>query len=65
MECFFCKRNIWEIDYKNEVLLKNFISALGKIRPRKKNGLCAKHQRLLALAIKRGRFLGLLSYTSR
>ena len=65
MECFFCKKNIREIDFKNTALLKRYISALGKIRPRKKTGLCAKHQRQLAKAIKRARHLGLLSATSK
>jgi len=65
MDCFFCKKNIREIDFKNTALLKRYISALGKIRPRKKTGLCAKHQRQLAKAIKRARHLGLLSATSK
>jgi len=62
IDCYFCKRGIKEIDFKNTELLKKFISSLGKIRPRKKTGLCAQHQRKLAKAIKRARFLGLLSY---
>ena len=61
MECFFCQRNIKEIDYKNSEALKNFISGLGKIRPRKKTGVCAKHQRQIARAVKRARHLALLS----
>lgn len=65
MDCYFCKKGIKEIDFKNVELLKKFISSLGKIRPRKKTGLCAKHQRRLAKAIKRARSLGLLSYTSK
>jgi small subunit ribosomal protein S18 len=60
MECFFCKKNIQEIDFKNATLLERFISGLGKIRPRKKTGLCAGHQRKLSKAIKRARRLGLL-----
>ena len=58
--CFFCQRNIKEIDFKNTNLLKRFISGLMKIRPRKKTGLCAKHQRQLARAVKRARHLGIL-----
>lgn len=64
-DCFFCKKNIQEIDFKNTALLKRYISGLGKIRPRKKTGLCAKHQRRLSKAIKRARHLGLLSATSK
>jgi small subunit ribosomal protein S18 len=61
MDCHFCQRNIKEIDFKNTKVLKNFISGLGKIRPRKKTNLCAKHQRHLSTAVKRARHLGLLS----
>lgn len=61
MDCYFCQRNINEIDFKNTEALKNFISGLGKIRPRKKTGLCAKHQRETTRAIKRARHMGLLS----
>jgi len=43
-------------------MLKNFTSLSGKIRPRKKTGLCALHQRKVAQAIKRARFLALLPY---
>ncbi|MCD6500439.1 30S ribosomal protein S18 [bacterium] len=63
MQCLFCQRNIKEIDFRDTKTLENFISALGKIRPRKKTGLCAYHQRRLAQAIKRARFLALLPYT--
>jgi small subunit ribosomal protein S18 len=51
-----------EIDFKNTQLLKRYLSALGKIKPRKKTGVCALHQRKLARAIKIARFLGLLTY---
>jgi len=65
MPCYFCVKNIKEIDYKDTELLKKFISGLGKIRPRKKTGLCAAHQRKLSRAIKRARHLGLLSPMSK
>ena len=65
MDCYFCKKGIKEIDFENTKLLERFISGLGKIRSRKKTGVCAKHQRRLARAIKRARVLGLLSYTSK
>ena len=61
MDCYFCQRNIKEVDFKNTGVIKNFISGLGKIRPRKKTNLCAKHQRQLSAAVKRARQLGLLS----
>jgi len=65
MACYFCFKNINEADHKNTELLKRFISGLGKIKARTKTGLCAKHQRQLAKAIKRARHFGLLSATSK
>ncbi len=61
MDCYFCRKNIKEIDFKETEILRRFVSGLGKIRPRKKTGLCASHQRKLSRAIKRARHLGLLS----
>lgn len=63
-KCFFCMENIQEIDYKNIGLLRKFISLQGKITATKRNGVCAKHQRKVAQAIKRARQMGLVSYTS-
>ncbi len=65
MDCYFCQRNIKEIDFKNTKLLLRFISGLGKIRARKRTGVCSKHQRQLSKAIKRARHLGLLPYTMK
>jgi small subunit ribosomal protein S18 len=63
MNCFFCQRNIIEIDYKDTSLIERFTSGLGKIKNRKKTGICATHQRKLSQAIKRARHLGLLPFT--
>jgi len=65
MDCYFCQRNRGEIDFRNPELLSRFISGLGKIRARKKTGLCSRHQRKLAKSIKRARNLGLLSATGK
>jgi len=65
MNCYFCQHNIKEIDFKETNWLQKFISGLGKIRSRKRTGLCAKHQRKLAKAIKRARHLGLLASTKK
>jgi small subunit ribosomal protein S18 len=62
--CFFCRDKIKNIDYKDPALLRPYISDRGKIAPRRKSGACAKHQRALALAIKRARHLALLPYVS-
>lgn len=61
--CLFCTDHNAIIDYKNVELLRRFISEDGKIRPCRQTGTCAKHQRELALAIKRARHLALLQFT--
>ena len=65
MPCYFCQKNIKDIDFKDTELLRRFISSLGKIRPKKRTGTCSKHQRKLSKAIKRARVLGLMSHTSK
>ena len=60
--CSFCANKIKEIDYKNITLLRGYISDRGKIDPRRRTGTCARHQRALAMAIKRARHLALLPY---
>jgi len=61
--CVFC-RDKHAIDYKDPVQLRAYVSDRGKITPRRKSGACAKHQRRLALAIKRARHLAMLPYVS-
>lgn len=61
--CRFSAEGIKEIDYKDVILLKNFISESGKIVPSRITGTSAKYQRQLARAIKRARFLALVPYT--
>ncbi len=60
--CQFCKAKMDEIDYKDIGRIKRFTSSRGKILPPRITGTCARHQRMLAKAIKRARFLGLLPY---
>lgn len=50
------------IDYKDVKDLKNYISEAGKIVPRRITGLPARYQRIVATAIKRARFIGLLPF---
>lgn len=59
--CAFCAEKI-TIDYKQPELLRRYVSENGKIRPRRQTGLCAKHQRALAVAVKRARHIALLSF---
>lgn len=64
-QCFFCSQNLNEIDYKEIDLLKRFISSQAKMIDPKHTGVCARHQRLLAQAVKRARFMGLLPFVRR
>lgn len=58
--CRFTKDGIFEIDYRDIDTLRRFVSAQGKIQPRKKNNVSAYYQRQLCTAIKRARYMGLL-----
>ena len=60
--CQFCGDKSLVIDYKNYDLLRRFVHEDGKIRARRQSGTCAKHQRKLAIAIKRARHLALLPF---
>ena len=60
--CIFCVDKVDSIDYKDVAKLRKFITEKGKIVPRRMSGVCAKHQRMLASAIKRARVMGLLPY---
>lgn len=62
--CTFCVDKIAAIDYKRPDLLRRFITDRGKIMPSRRTGTCAKHQRRLAVAIKRARHLALLPYAA-
>ena len=59
--CLFCQEKS-TIDYKETNKLRKFISEGGKILPRRMTGTCAKHQRELAVAIKRARVAALLPF---
>lgn len=62
--CQFCKEKATDIDYKDTVLLKKFISDRGKIRARRVTGNCVQHQRDIAMAVKNAREVALLPYTT-
>ena len=62
--CRFCDNKEIYIDYKDEKKLIRFVSEQGKIIPKRITGTCAKHQRQLAQAVKRARYLALLAYVS-
>src|SRR5439155_7625280 len=62
--CQFCVDKVKTVDYKDVSRLRRYLSDRAKIEPRRKTGTCAHHQRGLALALKRARFMALLPYTS-
>ncbi len=64
-QCFFTQNNIKYIDYKDVEILKKFINPHGRVMARKRTGTSAGHQRQLALAIKRARFMGLMPFVAK
>lgn len=62
--CFFCKERLAAVDYKNISQLRRFISGTGKIRGSGNTGTCRKHQKQVAVSIKRAREMALLPYVS-
>ena len=47
------------VDYKDVAIINKYINEKGKIMPRRMTGACAKHQRYIAMQIKRARFMAL------
>ena len=62
--CQFCVDKVTHVDYKDIGRIGRYVSDRGKIESRRKMGTCAKHQRSLATALKRARFMALLPYTA-
>lgn len=62
--CAFCAEKVATIDYKNVPLLRRYLSDRARIDPRRRTGVCAKHQRRLSLALKRARHIALLPFTA-
>lgn len=60
--CSFCVDKIEAIDYKDASKLKRYLTEAGKIIPRRITGTCAKHQRMVASAVKRSREASIISY---
>ena len=60
--CIFCVEKVDELDYKDVAKLRKFITEKGKILPRRMSGVCAKHQRMVATAVKRARTMALIPY---
>ena len=62
--CNFCVEKTETIDYKDVAKLKKYLAESGKILPRRMTGVCARHQRELAVAIKRARQMALIPYVA-
>lgn len=62
--CRFCVDKVEAIDYKDVSLLRQCVNERGRIVARRRTGMCARHQRMLARAIKRARHIALLPYTA-
>jgi len=62
--CAFCVEKVEAIDWKNAGKLKRYQTERGKIVARRTTGTCAKHQRMLAEAIKRARHMALLAFVA-
>jgi len=60
--CKFCHNKDMVIDYKKYDILEKFLTERGKILPRRITGTCAKHQRHIALEVKRARMIALLPF---
>jgi small subunit ribosomal protein S18 len=62
--CQFCLDKTKAIDYKDTTRLRHCVSERGRILARRRTGTCAKHQRMVARAVKRARHIALLPYTA-
>ena len=63
--CRFCKDKINSLDYKDVSVLQSFMTDRGKIVPSRITGTCAKHQRMLAEAVKKSRYMALVPYSGK
>lgn len=62
--CRFCADKSLKVDYKDVRTLQSFTTEGGKIVPSRTSGNCARHQRQLAVAIKRARVIALLPFST-
>jgi small subunit ribosomal protein S18 len=63
--CWYCVNSVKAIDYKDVPQLRRYTSSFGKIVPRRRSGVCAAHQRMMASAIKNARIMALLPFLIR
>ena len=63
--CYFCINGLVDVDYKDTRILQKFMSGYSKIIARRRTGTCMKHQRKLALAVKRARLMALIPFVAK
>lgn len=63
-KCRFCSDKVTDIDYKDVALLRKMVTEKGKILPSRITGLCTRHQKRLARAIKRARIIALIPFVA-
>lgn len=61
--CRLCQDKVSVLDYKDTKRLESFVTERGKILSSRISGNCARHQRIVAEAIRRARYVSLLPYT--
>lgn len=64
-QCYFSANNVKLIDYKDVDLLKKFLNPHARMIAGKRTGMCAKHQRQFASAVKRARFMSILPFVAK
>ena len=62
--CAFCVEHVTHIDYKDIDKIRRFVSERAKIEPRRRTGVCAKHQRALRTAIQRARQIAMVPFVA-
>ena len=60
--CSFCADHVDSIDYKDAAKLKRYLTEAGKIIPRRVTANCARHQRMIATAVKKAREAAIIGY---
>jgi len=63
--CKFCTDKVAFIDYKDIKMLRSYLTERGKVMAGRMTGNCAKHQRVLTIAIKRARNIALLPFVEK
>lgn len=64
-QCHFCTNNLKDVDYKEVDTLKKFVDPYGRIVNHRRSGVCSNHQRKLANATKRARFMALIPFLAQ